>query len=236
MLKINNLCKKYDQKLVLDNISLEINKGDVVALIGSSGSGKSTLLRCINKIENITSGEILFNNQNINQIDNYHQKVGMVFQQFNLFPHLTVLDNIVLAPVKLKILTKEAATKKAKKLLREINLQHKEQSYPNQLSGGEQQRLAILRTLIMNPDIILFDEPTSSLDPQMTNEVLGLINKLTSLGITIIVVSHEINFVKEIATRVLFLNNGKIISDASPKETFNNQENEVLKKFISNIK
>ena len=235
MLEIKNLCKSYDDHKVLDNISLNIDKKEVIAIIGGSGCGKSTLLRCINHIEEITSGEILFNGVNINEIPNYHQKVGMVFQQFNLFPHLTVLDNIILAPVKLNIMSKEEACKKARKLLKDINLLEKEKSYPSNLSGGEQQRVAIIRTLMMNPDVILFDEPTSSLDPEMTKEVLELIKKLTDTDMTILIVSHELNFVKDVAKRVIFLNKGKIASDTDVKHTFENSDNKELNKFLSNI-
>lgn len=235
MLEIKNLCKSYDDNKVLDNISFNVEKGEVVAIIGGSGCGKSTLLRCINHIEELTSGEILFNGTNINDIPNYHQKVGMVFQQFNLFPHLNVLDNIILAPVKLKIMNKTEAIKKARKLLKDINLLDKEKSYPNNLSGGEQQRVAIIRTLMMNPDVILFDEPTSSLDPEMTKEVLELIKKLVDTNMTILIVSHELKFVKEVSKRVIFLNKGKIASDSSVKNTFNNTENKELMKFLSSI-
>lgn len=235
MLEIKSLCKSYDDNKVLDNISFNVEKGEVVAIIGGSGCGKSTLLRCINHIEELTSGEILFNGTNINDIPNYHQKVGMVFQQFNLFPHLNVLDNIILAPVKLKIMNKTEAIKKARKLLKDINLLDKEKSYPNNLSGGEQQRVAIIRTLMMNPDVILFDEPTSSLDPEMTKEVLELIKKLVDTNMTILIVSHELKFVKEVSKRVIFLNKGKIASDSSVKNTFNNTENKELMKFLSSI-
>lgn len=235
MLEIKNLCKSYDDNKVLDNISFNVENGEVVAIIGGSGCGKSTLLRCINHIEELTSGEILFNGTNINDIPNYHQKVGMVFQQFNLFPHLNVLDNIILAPVKLKIMNKTEAIKKARKLLKDINLLDKEKSYPNNLSGGEQQRVAIIRTLMMNPDVILFDEPTSSLDPEMTKEVLELIKKLVDTNMTILIVSHELKFVKEVSKRVIFLNKGKIASDNDVKNTFNNAENKDLMKFLSSI-
>lgn len=235
MLEIKNLCKSYGDNKVLNNVSFTVDKKEVIAIIGGSGCGKSTLLRCLNHIEEVTSGEILFNGVNINEIPNYHQKVGMVFQQFNLFPHLTVLNNITLAPVKLKIMNKEEAEKKARKLLKDINLLEKEKSYPSNLSGGEQQRVAIIRTLMMNPDVILFDEPTSSLDPEMTNEVLELIKKLTNTDMTILIVSHELNFVKDVAKRVIFLNKGKISSDTDVKHTFENSDNKELNKFLSNI-
>lgn len=235
MLEVINLSKDYDNNHVLKNINFKVFKGEIIGIIGGSGSGKSTLLRCIDKIEDITTGEIHFNNENILKIDKYHQKVGMVFQQFNLFPHLTVLENIILAPLKLKLMTKNDAVKRAKELLKEINLYEKIDSYPNNLSGGEKQRVAIVRTLIMNPEIILFDEPTSSLDPKMTKDVLDLIKKLIPLGITIIIVSHELNFIKEIANRVIFIDDGKIVSDDTNENTFINSKNKLVKEFISSV-
>ncbi len=235
MLEIKNLCKNYGEHRVLDNISFNVDKGEVIAIIGGSGCGKSTLLRCLNHIEEVTEGEILFNGKDINDIPNYHQKVGMVFQQFNLFPHLSVIDNITLAPVKLHLMTKDEATKKARKLLKDINLLEKENSKPGNLSGGEQQRVAIVRTLMMNPDVILFDEPTSSLDPEMTKEVLELIKKLVDTNMTILIVSHELGFVRDVAKRIIFLNKGKIASDDNVKNTFENSTNKELKKFLSNI-
>lgn len=235
MLEVINLNKDYDKNHVLKNINFKVFKGEIIGIIGGSGSGKSTLLRCIDKIEDITTGEIHFNNENILKIDKYHQKVGMVFQQFNLFPHLTVLENIILAPLKLKLMTKNDAVKRAKELLKEINLYGKIDSYPNNLSGGEKQRVAIVRTLIMNPEIILFDEPTSSLDPKMTKDVLDLIKKLIPLGITIIIVSHELNFIKEIANRVIFIDDGKIVSDDTNENTFINSKNKLVKEFISSV-
>lgn len=235
MLKVKNVNKYYGDNHILKDINLEINECDVIGIIGSSGSGKSTLLRVIGKIEDVTNGEITFKNTNINCIKNYHEKVGMVFQQFNLFPHLTVLENITIAPLKLKLMSKETAEKRARELLKSINLSDKESSYPSNLSGGEKQRVAIIRTLIMNPEIILFDEPTSSLDPKMTNDVLDLIKSLISKKITIIIVSHELDFIKEIADRVLFIDKGKIISDASAKDTFINPKNEIVKEFIKEV-
>lgn len=236
MLELKNVNKYFGDKHVLKNIDLSIKKGEVIAIIGQSGSGKSTLIRCIDRIEEISNGTILFDGKNIQNISNYHQKVGMVFQQFNLFPHLSVLDNIILAPVKLKIMNKDEAIIKAKELLKEIGLEDKINSYPNNLSGGEKQRVAIARTLIMNPEIILFDEPTSSLDPMMTNEVVELVKKLICLNITIIIVSHEITFVKEVAKRIIFISGGKILSDDNVEKTFNNNSNKILKEFIANIK
>lgn len=235
MLEIKNVSKSYGDVDVLKNINVKVNKGDVIAIIGGSGSGKSTLLRCIDRMEEVSSGEIFFNGKNIKDIADYHQRVGMVFQQFNLFPNMSVLDNIILAPIKLKIMDKGKALEEARKLLDSVNLLDKAQSYPNNLSGGEKQRVAIIRTLIMNPDIILFDEPTSSLDPQMTLEVLDLIRKLVNLKITILIVSHELKFVKEVAKRVWFIHDGKIMSDETIVDTFENPNNKILKDFVANV-
>lgn len=235
MLEIKNVSKSYGDVDVLKNINVKVNKGDVIAIIGGSGSGKSTLLRCIDRMEEVSSGEIFFNGKNIKDIADYHQRVGMVFQQFNLFPNMSVLDNIVLAPTKLKIMDKGKALEEAKKLLDSVNLLDKADSYPNNLSGGEKQRVAIIRTLIMNPDIILFDEPTSSLDPQMTLEVLDLIRKLVDLKITILIVSHELKFVKEVAKRVWFIHDGKIMSDETTVDTFEKPNNKILKDFVANV-
>ena len=236
MLEVKNLNKYYGNNHVLKNINFKINEFDVIGIIGGSGSGKSTLLRAIGRIEDITDGKILFKNTDINEIKDYHKKVGMVFQQFNLFPHLTVLDNIIIAPLKLKLMSKDDAIKKARELLKSINLSDKELSYPSNLSGGEKQRVAIIRTLIMNPDMILFDEPTSSLDPKMTSDVLDLIKSLVSKKIRIVIVSHELDFIKEIAKRVLFINNGELISDSNVEETLINPKNEIIKDFIKGYK
>jgi len=238
-LKIENLSKKFGKKEVLKNINFEINDKEIVAIIGASGSGKSTLLRCINMIEKPTTGTIYFDkynimNKNIN-INKYRMNVGMVFQQFNLFPHLNVIDNITLAPVKLGILTKEKAQNKARKLLKEINLQSKEKEKPINLSGGEQQRVAIIRALMMEPKLLLFDEPTSSLDPQMTYEVLELIKKIACDGMNMVIVSHELNFVKEVATRIIFIKNGEIEFDGK-KDDFFNSDNKNIKEFLINTK
>lgn len=213
MLEVRNLVKSYNKNIVLNDISFTVNKGEVIGIIGESGCGKSTLLRCISRLERINSGAILFDNIKIDAIKNYYEKVGMVFQQFNLFNNLSVLDNIILAPVKLKIFSVNEAKKRARKLLKDMNILDKENAFPSNLSGGEKQRVAIARTLIMNPSIILFDEPTSSLDPKMTNEVLELIKKLKELHMTIILVSHELSFVKEIVERIIFIENGKIEVD-----------------------
>lgn len=231
MLEVNNLSKSFDKNNVLNKISFKVNKGDVISIVGPSGSGKSTLLRCINLLEKST-GSIKFNGKKIDKM--VGKNIGMVFQQFNLFPHLSVLDNIILAPVKLKIISKEEATKKAFELLKTIGLESKANSFPNELSGGQKQRVAIIRTLIMNPDIILFDEPTSALDPEMKDEVLELIKKIADSGKTMIIVSHEMNFVKNVANRVLFLDGGKIIFDDSV-ECFFDSSNKRIKEFIGKI-
>ena len=235
MIEIKDLCKSYGDKEILSNINLTISDNEIVAIIGKSGCGKSTLLRCISRLENITKGSIYIDNEDINNIKDYYKKVGMVFQSFNLFENLNVLDNLILAPVKLKLMTKDEAIKKAKKYLKDINLLNKINEYPKKLSGGEKQRVAIIRALMENPKIILFDEPTSSLDPQMTQEVLDLMKRLSSLNITIIVVSHEMNFIKEFAQRIIYIDNKKVISDASTNDTFNTN-NENLKEFLKDIK
>lgn len=235
MIEIKDLSKSYGDKEILKNINLTINDNEIVAIIGKSGCGKSTLLRCISRLENITKGSIYIDNENINNIKDYYKKVGMVFQNFNLFENLNVLDNLILAPVKLKLMTKDEAIKKAKNYLKDIGLINKIKEYPKNLSGGEKQRVAIIRALMENPKIILFDEPTSSLDPQMTQEVLDLMKRLSSLNITIIVVSHEINFIKEFAQRIIYIDNKKVISDASTNDTFNTN-NENLKEFLKDIK
>lgn len=235
MLEVKNIVKSFGRNRVLNKISFKVNKGDIVSVIGPSGSGKSTLLRCINHLEEPNSGKIIFNGEEVTKknITKVREKIGMVFQQFNLFPHLTVLDNIILAPVKLGIMDKKVAIKKACDLLKDTSLLDKKDNYPDELSGGQKQRVAIVRSLIMNPDIILFDEPTSALDPEMVGEVLELIKKVGDTGMTMIVVSHEMNFVKKCASRVLFMDNGKIVIDGSPKEVFENKDNERLKEFLN---
>ncbi len=235
MIEIKNLSKSYDKKEILNNINLKINDNEIVSIIGKSGCGKSTLLRCISRLENINKGEILIDGENIKDIKNYYKKVGMVFQSFNLFENLTVLDNLILAPVKLKLLSKNAAIKKAKAYLKDIGLSSKANTYPKNLSGGEKQRVAIIRALMENPKILLFDEPTSSLDPQMTKEVLELIKGLSSLDMTIIVVSHEINFIKEFSERIIFLDNRGVLSDDNVENTFASK-NPVIQNFLQDIK
>lgn len=236
MLEVKNLKKKYGKNLVLKGIDLKVEKGDRIAIIGPSGCGKSTFLRCLNGLEKPTSGKIFFEgkeiNNNSNDISNLRKKIGMVFQQFNLFPHLTVEENITLAPVKLKMMTEIEAKKKAHELLETINLSDKGNYYPEQLSGGQKQRVAIVRSLIMNPEIILFDEPTSALDPEMVGEVLELIKRIADDGMTILIVSHEMNFVKKCANKILFLEEGKVVLFGTVDEVFN-KENERLKEFLN---
>ena len=236
MLEIKNLKKKFGNNIVLKDIDLKIEKGDRLAIIGPSGCGKSTLLRCLNLLEVPNSGQIIFDNQDITKKDIdlsiVRRKMGMVFQQFNLFPHLTVLDNIILAPVKLGIMTESEARKQAMELLDSIDLKDKAKHYPDELSGGQKQRVAIVRTLIMNPEVILFDEPTSALDPEMVMEVLDLIMEIAKKDITMVMVSHEMNFVKKFATKIMFLDEGKISFLGSVDEAFNNKDNDRLKEFL----
>ena len=236
MLEVKNLKKKFGNNLVLKGIDLKVNECDKIAIIGPSGCGKSTFLRCLNGIEKPTSGKIIFKDMeitNTKDLSNIRKKIGMVFQQFNLFPHLTVEENIILAPVKLKILTEKEAKKKARELLASINLSDKKNSYPDELSGGQKQRVAIVRSLIMNPDILLFDEPTSALDPERVGEVLELIKEIADKGMTMIIVSHEMNFVKKCANKVVFMDGGKISFSGTVEEVFNNKDNIRLKDFLS---
>lgn len=239
MLEVKKLKKKFGSNVVLNDISFNVSKGDIISIVGSSGSGKSTLLRCLNLIEKPSSGDIIFEGISLigkkADLSLLRQKMGMVFQQFNLFPHLTVIDNITLAPVKLKLMNEVTARKKAFELLNTINLKDKAKHYPNELSGGQKQRVAIIRTLIMEPDIILFDEPTSALDPEMIGEVLDLIKKVADTGKTMVIVSHEMNFVKKVSNRVLFIDGGKVIFDGKTKDFFLS-ENIRIKEFLDKIK
>lgn len=239
MIVIKNLKKVFGDNYVLNGIDETINKGEKVVVIGPSGSGKSTFLRCLNLLEEPTEGEIWFEGKKINDknvdINKIRQKMGMVFQQFNLFPHLTVLENITLAPTELGIMTKEEANYKAMELLNRIGLSEKALSYPNQLSGGQKQRIAIIRALAMNPDVILFDEPTSALDPEMVGEVLELMEFLARDGMTMVVVTHEMGFAKKVATRVMFMDEGRIVEQNSPDEFFENPKHPRLKEFLSKI-
>lgn len=240
MITVKNLKKKFGNKIVLKGINLNVEKGERVVIIGPSGCGKSTLLRCINGIEKLTSGKVIFEGQDINNkkvdINKIREKMGMVFQQFNLFPHLTVKENIILAPVKLKLMTKEDASKKAKELLDVIGLADKINMYPSQLSGGQKQRIAIARALIMNPEVMLFDEPTSALDPEMVEEVSNLMRDLAQNGMTMIVVTHEMSFVKECASRVIFMEDGNIVEEGTPKDIFENPKSDRLKEFLSKVR
>lgn len=237
MLEVKNITKSFGKNKVLNKISFNVKKGDIISVIGPSGSGKSTLLRCINHLEEPNSGKIIFNGKEVTKknITKVREKIGMVFQQFNLFPNMTVLENLMLAPVTLGKLNKEEAKIKAIDLLGDIHLLDKKDAYPESLSGGQKQRVAIARTLMMVPDIILFDEPTSALDPEMVNEVLNMISELATSGITMIIVSHEMNFIKKCANRVLFLEKGKIEFDGTVDEAFNKKENKRLNDFLSSI-
>lgn len=236
LLTVKNLTKTYNKKNVLKNINFSVEEKEIVSIIGPSGSGKSTLLRCINRMVTPTSGEILFDRKLITSanIGEIRKEIGMVFQHFNLFENLTVLENITLAPIKLKLLSPAEAKKRALAMLKEINLYDKKDSYPISLSGGEKQRVAIIRTLILEPRLILLDEPTSALDPEMTKEVIELIKHLKDKGITLIIVSHEMEFVKEFSNRIIFIENGKLILDSSYNKIING-ENERVKNFIQDI-
>lgn len=237
MLKVENISKSFGKLKVLKNISLEVNKGDRVVIIGPSGSGKSTFLRCINYLAKPDSGKIYLDNQelNDNNIFLYRQKIGMVFQNFNLFNNLTVMDNIILAPIKLGIYREKEAQKKAMEYLKRIDLADKALVYPSSLSGGQKQRVAIVRTLMMKPEMILFDEPTSALDPEMVKEVQDLMIELADEGMTMIVVTHEVSFVKKVATKIAFMDEGKIILTGTYDEMMKS-DNETIKLFLSNIK
>lgn len=238
MLEVRKLEKNFGNKKVLKGINLTVNKGDIIGIIGPSGCGKSTLLRCINLLEKPTSGEIIFEGNNIQSskhILDIRRKIGMVFQQFNLFNHMTVLENIILAPTINKLMTKDEAIKKAIALLKKVDLLDIKDSYPNQISGGQKQRVAIIRTLMMNPEIILFDEPTSALDPEMISEVTNLMKKLADDGMTMLIVSHELNFIKNFSTRVIYIDDGKIVEEGSSKEIFNNPKDKRLQNFLLKI-
>ena len=240
MLEVKKLKKKFGKNEILKGIDLVIEKGDRVAIIGLSGCGKSTFLRCLNMIEPPTSGKVIFEGKDLtNEKTNLYlvrEKIGMVFQQFNLFPHLTVEKNITLAPIKLGVLSEEEAIKKADELLDKIGLLDKKNHYPDELSGGQKQRVAIARSLIMSPDIILFDEPTSALDPEMVGEVLELIKQIGDDGMTMVIVSHEMNFVRSCANKIVFLDGGKVSFVGSVEEAFANKDNERLKEFLEKNK
>ena len=235
LIQVKELKKAFGSNQVLDGITTDICQGEVVAIIGPSGSGKSTFLRSLNLLEVPTGGQILFEGTDITDINRHRQKIGMVFQQFNLFPHKTVKQNIMLAPVELKLMTKEEASKKADELLTRVGLPDKANAYPDMLSGGQKQRIAIARSLAMNPDVMLFDEPTSALDPEMVGEVLELMKELAQSGMTMVVVTHEMGFAREVATRVLFIDDGKIQEENTPKEFFENPKNQRLRDFLSKV-
>ena len=239
MIKVKNLHKKFDELEVLKGIDEHIRPGGVVVVIGPSGSGKSTFLRCLNQLETATEGEIYVDDELITDpkcdVNKVRQKMGMVFQQFNLFPHLTILENITLAPVMLKKMTKDQAKEKAMELLRRVGLEEKAEAYPVQLSGGQKQRVAIARALAMNPEIMLFDEPTSALDPEMVGEVLDVMKDLAESGMTMVIVTHEMGFAREVASRVIFMDQGIIMENGTPEEVFTNPKNERTKLFLSKV-
>lgn len=239
MIKVEKLYKNFNKIEVLKDINVSINKGEIIAIIGPSGSGKSTFLRCLNRLEEPTSGNIYIDNENImdknTDINRLRVKLGMVFQHFNLFPHKTVMENITLAPIKVKKMTRDGAEQKANELLKKVGLEDKRYAYPNQLSGGQKQRIAIARALAMEPEIMLFDEPTSALDPEMIKEVLDVMIALAKDGMTMIIVTHEMGFAKSVATRVLFMNEGGILEDETPKELFENPKHERTKEFLYKV-
>ena len=239
MIKVKNLHKKFDDLEVLKGIDEHIRPGEVVVVIGPSGSGKSTFLRCLNQLETATEGEIYVDDELITDpkcdVNKVRQKMGMVFQQFNLFPHLTILENITLAPVMLKKMTKDQAKEKAMELLKRVGLEEKAEAYPVQLSGGQKQRVAIARALAMNPEIMLFDEPTSALDPEMVGEVLDVMKDLAESGMTMVIVTHEMGFAREVASRVIFMDQGIIMENGTPEEVFTNPKNERTKLFLSKV-
>lgn len=239
MIKVKNLHKYFNDLHVLKGINLEINSGEVVVILGASGSGKSTLLRCLNYLEMKNEGEIWFDNQNIDpkkvKLNKVREDIGMVFQHFNLFPHKTVIENIIEAPVIVRNIAKEKATEKGMELLKKVGLSDKAHVYPEKLSGGQKQRVAIARALAMNPKAMLFDEPTSALDPELVGEVLQVMKELAKEGMTMVVVTHEMGFAREVADRIVFLDNGVIVEENTPEEFFSNPKSEKAKQFLKNI-
>ena len=239
MIKVKNLHKKFGDLSVLNGIDEHVSQGEVVVVIGPSGSGKSTFLRCLNLLEEVTDGEIYVDDELITDpkidVNRVRQKMGMVFQQFNLVPHLTIMDNITLAPVLLKKMTKEQAVARGRELLKRVNLEEKADAYPAQLSGGQKQRVAIARALAMDPEIMLFDEPTSALDPEMVGEVLDVMKDLAKSGMTMVIVTHEMGFAREVASRVLFIDQGIVMESGTPEEVFGNPQNERTKNFLSKV-
>ena len=239
MITVSNLCKSFGGLEVLKGVNVEIDKGDVICVIGPSGSGKSTFLRCLNLLETPTSGSILFEGDELTDkkidLNRHRQKMGMVFQQFNLFPHMTVLDNLTCAPIMLKKTPKAEAEKKAMELLARVGLADRADAWPNQLSGGQKQRVAIVRALCMEPDVMLFDEPTSALDPEMVGEVLDVMKELAKSGMTMVVVTHEMGFAREVASRVLYLDDGVIAEEGTPDEIFGAPKGERLQSFLAKV-
>ncbi|GAB6956776.1 amino acid ABC transporter ATP-binding protein [Ruminococcus champanellensis] len=240
MIEVKNLEKSFGDLHILKGITTTIEKGEKVVIIGPSGSGKSTFLRCLNRLEQPTSGQILFEGQDLTAMSDkqlyvVREKMGMVFQHFHLFPHLTIQKNITLAPVKLKLMTQVEADEKASMLLKKVGLSDKAKQYPGQLSGGQKQRIAIARALAMNPDVMLFDEPTSALDPEMVGEVLALMRELAEDGMTMVVVTHEMGFAREVASRVMFMDGGKIMEENIPQKFFDHPENPRLQEFLSKV-
>ena len=241
LIVVDNITKSFAKNTIhaLNGVSTHINKGEVVVIVGPSGSGKSTLLRCLNLLEVPTSGSIIFDGTDITDpktnIDIHRQRMGMVFQHFNLFPHMTILGNMTLAPIKLRGISKEEAEAKAMELLERVGLADRANAYPSQLSGGQKQRIAIVRALCMEPEVMLFDEPTSALDPEMVGEVLEVMKDLAISGMTMVVVTHEMGFAKEVGDRVLFMDEGRLVEDAPPEKFFNNPENPRLRSFLSKV-
>ena len=240
MIEVKNLEKSFGDLHILKGITTTIEKGEKVVIIGPSGSGKRTFLRCLNRLEQPTSGQILFEGQDLTRMPDkqlyaVREKMGMVFQHFHLFPHLTIRKNITLAPVKLGLMNQQQANETAERLLKKVGLSDKAEQYPNQLSGGQKQRIAIARALAMNPDVMLFDEPTSALDPEMVGEVLELMRELASEGMTMVVVTHEMGFAREVASRVMFMDGGKIMEENAPQEFFSNPKNPRLREFLSKV-
>ena len=239
MIEVKGLCMSFGANQVLRDIHYYVSQGEKIVIVGPSGSGKSTFLRCLNLLEQPTSGQIIFEGEDIThahkRLNEVRQKMGMVFQNFNLFPHLTVRGNITIAPIQLKVMSHEAANRKADELLSRIGLMDKAETYPNMLSGGQKQRVAILRALAMNPDVMLFDEPTSALDPEMVGEVLALMKELANEGMTMVMVTHEMGFAREIATKVLFMDEGQILEESPPDQFFNSPRHPRLVDFLSKI-
>lgn len=239
LIQVTKLQKSFGNNIVLDGVTVDIYKGDVVCVIGASGSGKSTFLRCLNLLEEPTGGRILFEGTDITDrktdINKHRQKMGMVFQQFNLFPHMTILENLTLAPIKLQGRKKDEIQAEAMKLLERVGLEDRASSYPSQLSGGQKQRIAIVRALCMKPDVMLFDEPTSALDPEMVGEVLSVMRDLAEDKMTMVVVTHEMGFAKEVATRVMFMDGGNFVEENEPKEFFEHPKSERLQAFLSKV-